>query len=289
MTLPQFRRIVWKHAVAHGRRALPWRRRSATPYAILVSEIMLQQTQVDRVVPYYRAFLKRFPTVRSLANAPLGDVLKVWQGLGYNRRAKMLHEAAEAIVRTQGGRVPHDARSLEKLPGIGPYTARAVIAFAYNEDAVFIETNLRTAVIHHFFPGQEKVEDTELLAILAKALPKGRAREWYAALMDYGAHLKRSGVRVNSRSATYTKQKAFKGSNREARGVILRALVNGPQTSRKLYTLLGGERREQMKLALATLVRDGMLQAAGTAYRLPSAGRVSSARSTGRPKVSRRR
>jgi A/G-specific adenine glycosylase len=289
ITLPQFRKLVWDHAAQHGRHRLPWRRRTATPYAVVVSEIMLQQTQVDRVIPSYRAFLKRFPTVRSLASARLSEVLKLWQGLGYNRRAKHLHEAAKNILREYGGRVPRDVAELEKLPGVGPYTARAVAAFAYNEDSVFIETNLRTAVIYHFFPRREKVTDDEILAILAMALPKGRACEWYAALMDYGAYLKRAGVRVNARSATYAKQGVFKGSNREARGAILRTVMNGPQSAQKLYVLLGNDRKEQVKIALATLVRDGMLRKAGRAYSVPSADRVSAARSTSRAAVSRRR
>lgn len=289
MTIPQFRKIVWKHAAAHGRHALPWRRRTATPYAILVSEIMLQQTQVDRVIPFYRAFLKRFPTVRSLASAPLSDVLKAWQGLGYNRRAKMLHEAARSIVATCGGKIPRDIVVLEKLPGIGPYTARAVAAFAYDKDVVFIETNLRTAAIHHFFSDQEKVTDNEILVILEKALPKGRARAWYAALMDYGAHLKRSGVRVNARSAAYMKQKVFKGSDREARGAILRALIHGPQPAQRLQVLLGSDRKDQIKRALATLVRDGILLRQGKAYSVPNEDRLSDARSRGRTALSRRR
>lgn len=250
---------------------------------------MLQQTQVDRVIPYYRAFLKKFPTVRSLASAPLSDVLKSWQGLGYNRRGKMLHEAAKLVVREHGGRIPRDVDALEKLPGIGPYTARAIAAFACNKDVVFIETNLRTAVIHHFFPKQEKVSDDQILTVLTKALPKGRAREWYAALMDYGAYLKRSGVRINARSTTYTKQKAFKGSDREARGAILRAVMEGPQSVQKLYGLLGKDRKEQLQSALATLVRDGMLQKAYRAYSVPSGGRLSTARSTSRAPAFRRR
>jgi len=287
--IPQFRNIVWQHAKEHGRHTLPWRKRTASPYAILVSEIMLQQTQVNRVVPHYRNFLKRFPTVRSLANASLNDVLKAWQGLGYNRRGKMLHEAVRQIVKIHSGKVPRDAASLEKLPGIGPYTAYAIVAFAYNEDTVFIETNLRTAVIHHFFPKREKVSDEEILAILAKAFPKGKAREWYAALMDYGSHLKRSGVRINNRSKEYVKQKTFRGSNREARGAVLKALMNGPQSAQKLYGLLGTERKEQIKLALATLVRDGMLQKEGRAYSVPTLGPISSARSRARREVSQRR
>jgi len=289
MTVPQFRKLVWQHAKKQGRHELPWRKHGISAYAVLVSEIMLQQTQVDRVIPYYHSFLKQFPTVRSLANAPLSDVLRVWQGLGYNRRGKMLHETARQIISLYGGKVPRDVHALEGLPGIGPYTARAVLAFAYNEDSVFIETNLRTAVIHHFFPEREKISDAEILTILTKALPKGRAREWYAALMDYGSHLKRSGVRINQQSKTYTKQKAFKGSNREARGAVLKALIDGPQTAHKLHTILGPDRREQMKLALATLVRDGILRKEGRAYSVPSGDRISYARSKGQREVSRRR
>lgn len=230
---------------------------------------MLQQTQVDRVIPYYSRFLKRFPTVRALAAAPLGAVLLVWQGLGYNRRAKMLHEAAKLVVSEHQGRVPRTVEGLEALPGVGSYTARAVAAFAYNEDVVFIETNLRTVVTHHFFADREKVVDAEILAVLERALPKGRAREWYAALMDYGAYLKRSGVRLNSRSETYAKQKSFSGSNREARGAILRALAERPRAVAALSGLLGPERREQLMHALAALEREGLILKVRSTYRLP--------------------
>jgi A/G-specific adenine glycosylase len=234
---------------------------------------MLQQTQVDRVIPFYRAFLRRFPSVRALARAPLADVLSAWQGLGYNRRAKMLHEAAQAVVGKYGGRLPKEVSELEKLPGIGPYTARAVAAFAHNKDVVFVETNLRTAVLHHFFPGDALVKDAQIVSILEKALPAGRARDWYAALMDYGAHLKRHGVRLNHRSAGYVKQPVFKGSKREARGAVLKALTQGAKSAHFLERLLGTERKEQVREAIATLVRDGMLQKEGRSYVLPGADR----------------
>jgi A/G-specific adenine glycosylase len=270
---------------------------------------MLQQTQVDRVMPYYRRFLKEFPTVRNLAEAPLPRVLAAWQGLGYNRRAKLLQDAARTIVREYGGRVPRSVTELEKLPGIGPYTARAVAAFAYNEDTVFVETNLRTAVIHHFFTSkspsiygrpsrkgnnstdsspsiygrmlgvedtgwntERKVSDEEILEILAKALPKGRAREWYAALMDYGAHLKRSGVRINARSVGYAKQKPFKGSSREVRGTLLKELLSGPKTKEQLAKRFDVSRTEQVEAALATLVRDGLILSRARRYALAGEG-----------------
>jgi len=120
-----FRTTVWNHYRRHGRHTLPWRT-TTNPYRILVSEVMLQQTQVERVIPYYKTFLRAFPTVQTLAQAPLSRVLTLWQGLGYNRRAKMLHEAAKQVVAQYGGRMPHDAEALETLRGVGPYTARAV-------------------------------------------------------------------------------------------------------------------------------------------------------------------
>lgn len=268
MTTGQFRSIVWRHYRAHGRHALPWRT-TRDPYRILVSEIMLQQTQVDRVIPYYQAWLTRFPTARKLAEASLADVLIQWQGLGYNRRAKMLHAAAKAIVAEHRGKVPDTVEALESLPGIGPYTARAVAAFAFNLDVVLIETNVRTAVIHHFFNDQDGITDAQIREIAAKALPKGQAREWYAALMDYGSFLKRSGIRTNARVKGYTKQKAFAGSSREARGAILRALAAAPASRASLTRLLGRDRRDQLEAQLDMLVAEGMVEKHGSRYRLP--------------------
>lgn len=266
MTPERFRSIVWKHYREHGRHDLPWRK-TRDPYRILVSEVMLQQTQVERVIPYYRNWLKKFPTARTLSQAPLSEVLKGWQGLGYNRRAKMLHEAAKAIAKRRG--FPKTAEELEALPGIGPYTARAVMAFAYNADAVFIETNIRTAVTHHFFLRKKLVHDREVLAVLERAHPKGRAREWYAALMDYGAHLKRSGIRLNAKAKGYTKQKAFSGSDRQARGAILKELARGSASKARLAGLFGDDRREQIGLQLAKLEQEGMVKKTRASYALP--------------------
>ncbi|MEK7510977.1 MAG: A/G-specific adenine glycosylase [Patescibacteria group bacterium] len=261
----KFRNLVFKHYELHGRHDLPWRK-TTDAYKILVSEVMLQQTQVERVIPYYKKFLRQFPTVGVLAKAPLSDVLCAWQGLGYNRRAKMLYEAAKVVVRDYKGRMPLHAESLVLLPGVGSYTAQAVAAFAHNADGIFIETNIRTAVTHHFFSDRESVTDAEVLEILNEAYPKGRAREWYAALMDYGSHLKRSGIRVNAKAKGYIKQSTFEGSNRQARGAILRTLVRKPTTKRSLVSLLGKERREQMETALQALIDEGVVvTSAGTA------------------------
>ena len=265
MTPKRFREKVYAHYEREGRHELPWRK-TRDPYRILVSEIMLQQTQVDRVRPFYERFLERFPTVSALAEAPLKEVLTLWQGLGYNRRARMFHEAAKAIVEQHRGIVPKGIKELEALPGIGAYTARAVAAFAHNEDVIFIETNLRTAVMHEFFSESDKVSDAEIMGILTKAFPKGESRKWYAALMDYGAHLKRSGVRINAKSASYAKQAPFRGSSREARGAVLRALAKQGQKRTYLLGILGPDRREQVASAIDRLAIEGLIAKSGSTY-----------------------
>ncbi len=258
ITPAEFRTLVWRQYRAHGRHNLPWRH-TRDLYRILVSEVMLQQTQVERVLPFYTRFIKRFPTARKLAQASLSEVLKSWQGLGYNRRAKMLHAAAKEIWMHKSLTVTE----LEALPGVGPYTARAVSAFAYNADVIFIETNIRTAVIHHFFPNKKEVPDKLIARTLAQVFPKGRAREWYSALMDYGARLKRSGVSHNARSRQYTKQSKFAGSLREARGAILRELIRGTASSSHLGKLFGPTRRAQVHTALEALMREGLVEKEG--------------------------
>ena len=268
----RFRQIVWRYYKKYGRHNLPWRQ-TRDPYKILVSEVMLQQTQVERVIPFYAEFMKRFPTAKKLAIAPLSEVLKSWQGLGYNRRAKQLHRTGKVLSGIP--KISYRTKLVcEKLPGVGPYTARAIAAFAYNEDVIFVETNIRTAITHHFFPKKKKVSDKEIEKILAQVLPKGRAREWYSALMDYGAYLKKSGIKINAKYANYTKQKKFAGSNREARGAILRALVSQGDSSqrgvtlRNVLNLLGPIRRAQMRTALKALESEGLIKKVGRNYAL---------------------
>lgn len=268
MTHRALRERVYAYYREHGRHALPWRKTN-DPYKIFVSEVMLQQTQVDRVIPYYRAFLKRFPNVRALAAAPLRDVLMLWQGLGYNRRAKLMHAAAQEIVSRHAGRFPKTEAELVALPGIGPYTARAILAFAYNADVVLVETNVRTVLIHHLYPKDEPVTDAELLKTLAALSPQGDARAWYAALMDYGSFLKRSGVRTNARSAHYTKQKAFKGSTRQLRGAILRALAGGASTKKALLQGIPSDRYGEASTQLDALMAEGLVERRGRRYSLP--------------------
>lgn len=212
-----FRKEVLNHWKRHGRHDLPWRQ-TTDPYHILVSEIMLQQTQVDRVIPKYQAFLKRFPSFRSLARAGTADVLRMWQGLGYNRRALMLQRCAQIIVGDQ---------EAELLPGIGPYTAGAILAFAYNSAVPMIETNIRRIYLHHYFPGQEGIGDDQLLPIVERTLDRRNPRRWYSALMDYGTALAASVPNPNRRSRHYTRQSKFEGSRRQLRGQVLRALLAG--------------------------------------------------------------
>ncbi len=225
--------MVKTHYRLDGRHDLPWRR-TRVPYRIAVSELMLQQTQVPRVIEKYKTFLTLFPTVHALAAAPLSSVLAAWSGLGYNRRAKFLHDMAKEIVKKRKGAFPKTVAALESLPGVGPYTARAIAAFAYNEPVVLIETNVRSAYLHHFFPGKQGISDQALLPIIAATLDRKAPREWYAALMDYGAHLKASGNTAHRGSAAYKKQSAFIGSRRQARGAIIRALLTGAQTAAAL-------------------------------------------------------
>lgn len=221
-----FRHIVYSHYRRHGR-TLSWRE-THDPYAILVSEVMLQQTQVDRVAGKYGAFLSAFPDFSSLAASSLDAVLAAWQGLGYNRRALNLKRCAEAVMAEHGGTLPSSIAELEKLPGIGHYTARAVAAFAFSVPSVFIETNIRTVFIHHFFHGPEKVHDREIAPLVEGTLDRGNPRDWYYALMDYGVHLKRLHGNPSRRSAHHTVQSSFKGSNRELRSLILKAVLDKP-------------------------------------------------------------
>ncbi|MCR4333598.1 MAG: A/G-specific adenine glycosylase [Patescibacteria group bacterium] len=243
---------------------MPWRK-TKDVYKILVSEVMLQQTQVERVIPFYTKFIKQFPTAKKLAGAPLSEVLKAWQGLGYNRRAKMLHQATKELSK----RKINTISALEMLPGVGPYTARAVAAFAHNQDVIFVETNIRTVIIHHFFPNKRKVSDKEIEKVLSRLRHgSGEPREWYGALMDYGAYLKRSGMSHNAKSKAYTKQSKFAGSFREARGALLRELSAGAAPRERLVNALGRSRRAQARKALRELVIEGLVQARDDGYAL---------------------
>ncbi len=215
-------------------RVFPWRE-TLDPYAIMVSEIMLQQTQTERVVPKYIEWMQKFPTVEHLSKASLVDVLSMWSGLGYNRRARFLHNAAieiTQIIKEDGKSFPSNPKELEKLPGIGHYTARAVSTFAFNNPEVFIETNIRSVFLFFFFQdrlkdteNKEPIHDSEIFPFIEKSLFNENPRMWYYALMDYGAELKKIIKNPNRKSKHYTKQSRFEGSIRQARGAILRQLT----------------------------------------------------------------
>lgn len=208
-------------------RDLPWRNLD-DPYAVLVSEIMLQQTQVARVARYWSRFLAAFPTLDALAAADVADVLELWQGLGYNRRALALKRAADLCAERFAGKLPDTVEGLVALPGIGPATAAGVMAFAHNRPAVYVETNVRAVFIHCLFPDRDAVADKEILPLVADVCPKDNPRAWYYALLDYGAQLKRETVNPSRRSAHHTRQSAFQGSRRQKRAEVLRIVLGNP-------------------------------------------------------------
>lgn len=262
--IARFKKVVWSHYKKHGRK-LPWRPRSQKEmrdagfaYRVLVSEIMLQQTQVERVIPKYERFLKRFPTFRALAKASTADVLREWQGLGYNRRALALKRAAREIVTHHKGKLPDTYSELIELPGVGPYTAGALLVFVRNIPHPIIETNIRTAYIHHFFPAQ-KVSDKELFSVIEATLDHENPREWYYALMDYGAYLKKTAGNAARASTHYKKQSPFKGSRRQLRGAILRELSVKERTVGYLARTAGRSVTETSG-ALRTLVVEGLVE-----------------------------
>ena len=236
-------------------RDMPWRR-DVRPYFILVSEIMLQQTQVDRVVPKFEAFITRFPDEAALAAASLADVLQLWQGLGYNRRAKFLHEAAQYIV--SRGSMPITSQELQQLPGVGENTAGAIMTYAFNQPVIYIETNVRTVYIHHFFHDTHDVHDNDIRMLLSETIDHNQPRQFYWALMDYGAELKRQGYGRLQQSRHYKKQSVLSGSVRQMRGAIVRELTKGTVSRHELESRIGDERFDR---ALDGLITDGLVVA----------------------------
>lgn len=217
---------VWEQGKLHYR-SLPWRHID-DPYGVLVSEVMLQQTQVARVLKHWDAWMRLFPTVDALAAADTATVLEQWQGLGYNRRALALKRACEACASEYGGALPREEKDLLALPGVGPATCAGVRAFAYGEPSVYVETNVRTVFIHELFPGCDSVSDKELRPLVAQTCPQDQVRDWYYALLDWGAHLKQTTVNPSRRSAHYVRQSAFEGSRRQKRAGALRYVLAHP-------------------------------------------------------------
>ncbi len=285
-----FRRAVLRWFAAHGR-DLPWRR-TRDAWRILVSEVMLQQTQVDRVIPKYEAFVRRWPTPAVLARAPLGAVLAAWSGLGYNRRAVNLKQAARAVVREHGGVMPDGVEELEALPGVGRYTARAVASFAFEKDVALWDTNVRRIVLRVFHGGEFAAADPAqdaLERLLASVLPRGRSRDWHGALMDFGSAVCVSRkplcpscpLKASCAAAPHflaggsperrlvRRQARFVGSRRQARGAVVRLLAGAGRAglpAAKVVTAIG---RGDSAAVIDSLIRDGLVVRRGVRLALP--------------------
>jgi A/G-specific adenine glycosylase len=229
---------------------------------------MLQQTQVARVAVKFPEFIKKFGGWSKLAAASRGEVLIAWQGLGYNRRAKALHDLAKEVVSRYGGAIPSDTAQLLALPGVGTYTAAAIRAFAFNLPEVVIETNIRAVFLQEFFQPKQIVRDVEILPLIIVSLSRRNPREWYYALMDYGSALKRRQPQLGRQSAHYVKQSPFRGSRREIRGKILKLLANaGPQTGQQIHGALGATATPTATILLE-LLNEGLIRRSGGRYKL---------------------
>ena len=239
---------------------MPWRT-DTRPYYVLVSELMLQQTQVDRVVPKFLAFIERFPDVEALAQASLAEVLMLWQGLGYNRRAKFLHQSAQYVCQNYAGIFPQTKQELIRLPGVGPNTAGAILNYAFNIPTVFIETNVRTVYFYHFFTSAESIHDSQITEVLLETLDTENPREFYWALMDYGSWLKKQGVGSIKQSRHYKKQSPLEGSVRQVRGQIVRVLTQGDMNEQSLKDVIKSD--ERYEKARDGLLNDGLISLKG--------------------------
>jgi A/G-specific adenine glycosylase len=208
-------------------RDLPWRFVS-DPFVVLASEILLQQTQVNRVLRFWNRWMAMFPTMDALASASTSDVLECWQGMGYNRRALAFKRTAEICSEHHEGRLPRTYEELLGLPGIGPATAAGVCVFAYEQPQVYLETNVRTVFLHHFFAERDQVSDREIIPLVEATCDRADPRRWYYALLDYGSHLKRVLPNPSRRSRHHTRQSTFEGSVRQKRAELLRLVLAQP-------------------------------------------------------------
>ena len=250
-----------------NKRILPWRE-TIIPYHVVLSEIMLQQTQVSRVLLKFPAFIKRFPTFVSLYKASLTDILQEWQGMGYNRRGKYLKDIATIIHTKYKEIVPEEPELLDELPGIGSATASAIVTYIYNKPTIFIETNIRRVFIHHFFHDNQEVDDRDIMPLIDKTLDRDNPRDWYYALMDYGTYLMKIVDNPNKRSKQYVKQSKFEGSVRQVRGAILALLLKEKAVSKAtFYTLLAYE-KEKCNIAIDDLLKEGLVHETKGEYRI---------------------
>lgn len=265
-----FQQTVRDYYAQHAR-VLPWRKlnypEQEIAYQVLVSEFMLQQTQVPRVIEKYETWLAAYPRLSDVARADFADILAHWNGLGYNRRARFLFEACKLIQNDYIGIIPHDIKTLQSIKGIGYNTAAAIIVYAYNKPIAFIETNIRTVFIYHFFQNQEPVADSQLLPLVDSTMDKTNPREWFWALMDYGSYIKKHIDNVGKKSKHYVKQSSFKGSKRQLRGTILKLLINGEKSYKELRFLCENDNR--LNSVLLELEKEKLLTKTGVLYTLP--------------------
>lgn len=253
-----FQNKIWTFYHEQGR-VFTWRK-DITPYKVFVSEIMLQQTQTQRVAQKFEPFLEVFPTFEALAQAPQAEVLRMWQGLGYNRRALGLYRSAQIIVAEHQGILPDNPAVLQTFPGIGPATAASLCAFAYNKPTVFIETNVRAVFLHHFFAQQGQITDKQLLPLVEASVDQENPREWYYALMDYGVMLKKTLPNPSRKSKHHTTQSKFEGSERQIRGMILKFLTQyGKATFEELCEYVERD-SERVNRNLEALCKEGFVR-----------------------------
>ena len=256
-------------------RDLPWRN-TRDAYAIWISEAMLQQTQVTRVLSRWERFLRHFPTVDALASASSADVVEEWQGLGYNRRALALKRAADICSAEYAGRMPEGVDKLVKLPGIGDATAAGITAFSRDVPCLYLETNVRAVFIHCFFRDAERVTDKELRPLVERACPAEGVRSWYYALLDVGARLKKDHKNPTRRAAAYTRQSKFEGSRRQKRAWLVREVMAAPglSSAELLHRLNVEERKsgrdgvegDEFESIMADLAREGFFHREGDGW-----------------------
>ncbi len=259
-----FQQMVLLHYKHYGR-DMPWRN-TTDPYQILVSEIMLQQTQVERVTAKFSEFIRVFPDFSTLAIAPLADILAVWQGMGYNRRAIALQKCAARVTAEYGGVLPADVDILATFPGIGKATASSIAAFAFNMPVVFIETNIRRVFIHFFFAENETVNDSDILPLAGKSLYHENPRIWYWALMDLGSALKKTVPNPNRRSVHYSRQSPFDGSDRKIRGSIIRIILDKKEVEEEELLFILNEDLTRVKKIISALVSEGFISRNGNHF-----------------------
>jgi A/G-specific adenine glycosylase len=301
----EFKKLIWNW-YTENRRELPWRPPTtrkkkhldgysffaSSPqtdlwaqehaYEIFISEIMLQQTQVDRVIPFFETFITELPDWEALANCPQPKLLKLWKGLGYNRRALNTKKAAQYILEHHNGKLPQDLTELQKIPNVGVYTSAAIMNFVHGIPTPLIETNVRTVFFHHFYTKRDSIDDTTLMKkVLAtldlssprnpghplESLQRSSPREWMYALMDYGSHLRREGIKITNKSKHYTKQKSFKGSKREIRGKILEILLHDPVLSPEILEQKISDdlpdNENNIQHVIEDMVKEGFLEKSG--------------------------